>query len=364
MKILELSPSLAPGGAERFTVDLSNELAKNHDVTILVMRKFQNSDFYKNELSEKLHYIQENGTFSKISKLLQLFKVLYWIFRLKPDIVHAHTIGVNWLFLPSFLYPKAKYFFTIHNLANQECTTKLGFHLRSFLFRRNVKAISISNVCYQSFKDFFGFPCFANIDNGCREIETTDRLPETIREMESYKVNADTKVFVNIARIMPQKNHQLLIKSFNQFVKQGNNAVLLIIGDYKHYPEAKKELDKLVNTERIHFLGTRNNVADYLFKADYFCLSSAWEGLPISLLEAGLSGCYPISTPAGGVVDVIINESWGIITKDFTEESYLKALDMAYTIKYDKEEIRKLYYSKFSMKVCAEKYNNLFQKHN
>lgn len=363
MRILELTPSLVPGGAERFTVDLANELSKHTDnqIILLNIRQYRNSDFYKNDLSTQINYIQDNGSKSFISKIFQPLKVLYWIFKLRPDIVHTHTVGINWLLLPSLLYPKAEYFFTVHNLAEQECTTKLGYYVRTFLFKRNVKAITISDFCKQSFKKFYGYECYKKIDNGCRELKTTEKLNDVIEEIKTYKIDINTKVFINVARFMPQKNHQLLIRAFNKFIQSGKNAILLIIGDYEYFPNTKEKLTKLVNTDRIHFLGTRTNVFDYLSCSDYYCLSSSWEGLPISLLEAGFSGCLPISTPAGGVVDVIQKEM-GILTEDFTEESYLKALNTAYTIKHNREKLRSLYYKKYSMKICADKYNTLFKQ--
>lgn len=362
MKILEMSPSLAPGGAERFTVDLANELAKTDDVTILVMRKYRNSEFYQKELSDRLKYIQDTGNLTRFSKLLQIFKAFWWILKLKPDVVHAHTIGINWLILPSIFYTRAKYYFTIHNLAEQECTTKIGYIIRRFLFKHNVKAITISDVCERSFVDFFGFKSFRLINNGCREIDITEEFQNTRQEIEQIKPTKETKVFVNVARIMPQKNHKLLIRSFNKLIELGYDAMLLLIGDYKRFPTAKIELDKIVGTDRIHFLGTRNNVSDYLNLADYYCLSSLWEGLPISLLEAGLSGCYPISTPAGGVVDVIINEQWGILSSDFSEQAYLDSLIKALKTKYDKTKLKKIYKNKFSMEYCAKEYIDTFRK--
>ncbi|HZY24804.1 MAG TPA: glycosyl transferase, partial [Bacteroidales bacterium] len=60
MKIIQLVYSLGPGGAERFVVDLSNELAlQGNDVTLCVLRddKLGNSGFYKRDLSEKINYI-------------------------------------------------------------------------------------------------------------------------------------------------------------------------------------------------------------------------------------------------------------------------------------------------------------------
>jgi hypothetical protein len=60
MKILQLVYSLGPGGAERFVVDLSNELARQgNDVTLCALRDDQqgNSGFYRRDLSDKLNYI-------------------------------------------------------------------------------------------------------------------------------------------------------------------------------------------------------------------------------------------------------------------------------------------------------------------
>lgn len=363
MKILELSPSLAPGGAERFTVDLCNELAETNEVTLLVMRNYRNSHFYEKDVSDKVHLILENGKLTKWSKILQLIIVLIYIIKIKPDVVHAHTVGINWLILPSLLYPKAKYFFTIHNVAAKECTTKIGFIVRKFLYKRNVIPISISETCRKTFYDYFKFSCDHVIFNGCRDIHLSKDAESAIMEINSYKKNADTKVYINVARIMPQKNQQLLIKAFNEFVRKGENAILLIIGDYKRFPLAKKELDCLIDNDCIHFLGTKNNVPDYLCASDYFCLSSLWEGLPISLLEAGLSGCFPISTPAGGVVDIILNDTWGFLSKDFSKEAYLAVLEKSAHFTYDKDRLERQYKDNFLMKKCASNYIRLFEKY-
>lgn len=360
MKILELSPSLAPGGAERFTVDLANELAKTQDVNLLVMRKYKNSDFYRKELTNKVNHIQEKENYSFFSKLKQVFLTMFWIYKLKPDIVHGHTIAINWMIFSSLLFRKSKYYFTVHNMADQECTTRIGYILRKWLFKKHIRAITISQVCEESFEKSYGYHAFKMINNGCRYIHTTPMLEEVRKEIAGYKRTNNTTVFINVARIMPQKNHKLLIQSFNQYIAQEHDAVLLIVGDYLRFPKAKAELDSLIENDRIFFLGTRNNVSDYLAVADYFCLSSAWEGLPISLLEAGLSGCYPISTPAGGVKDVIINKSWGTMSTDFTIESYLKAIEQATQSSYIREDIKAYYSKKFLMDVCASEYLQAF----
>ena len=362
MKILELSPSLASGGAERFTVDLANELSKTDDVTLLVMREFKDSDFYKKELSSSVRCIECHGKTSLYSKILQVFIALYWIVRLKPDVVHTHTVAFNWIIIPSIFLHKIKFYFTVHNLAEQECTTKIGFKLRKWLFESKIRAIAISSICADSFKHLYGYSCFETINNGCRNISVTNKLDDVNKEIDLYRRNPDTKIFINVARIMPQKNHKLLIESFNNFISKGYDAVLLIVGDYNRIENLKDDLDRLIKTDRILFLGTRLNVGDYLSCSDYFCLSSLWEGLPISLLEAGLSGCYPISTPAGGVLDVIKDRFWGILSKDFTVEAYTEALEMSLRTKINKFELADKYHALFSMSVCAKNYIKVFNR--
>ena len=59
MKIIQITFGLSSGGAERLVVDLSNELVKNHEVTVLTLKddNIDNNNFYLPELSKKVKYI-------------------------------------------------------------------------------------------------------------------------------------------------------------------------------------------------------------------------------------------------------------------------------------------------------------------
>ena len=85
-----------------------------------------------------------------------------------------------------------------------------------------------------------------------------------------------------------------------QHISEFLNFLLIVLGDkYHHWT------DKLKGSQRICLLGLKENVGDYMAAADYYVMSSDWEGLPITLLEAMSMGVIPVSTPAGGVADVI-----------------------------------------------------------
>lgn len=90
MKIIQVIYSLVPGGAERFVVDLSNELARDNKVLLYTLRDDSINDhaFYLDSLNKQIEYFN--------LKIKPGFKpYLIWLFykilrQHKPDVVHCH----------------------------------------------------------------------------------------------------------------------------------------------------------------------------------------------------------------------------------------------------------------------------------
>lgn len=368
MKILELNKSLYPGGAERFIVDLSNELSKIEDNKVYLYTYMNESiprnSFYRSQLRDKVNVKNIPCNNSLLSKLKLIFSIYKLINELKPDVVHCHLSSFNFIVLPALLNHKPFYVNTLHNLAEKNIKPGLDKFIKKIMYRAGIKPVTISPLCYKSFTDYMGFNTSVMIENGCREIQKTSKFNDVINEIESYKFSKNTKVFINVARMHPQKNHQLLIESFNRLIDRGFDAILLIIGSLDVDSTYTKKVMKSNHTDRVHFLGTKENVPDYLFASDAFCLSSLWEGAPISLLEAGFAGCYPLCTPVGGCKDTIINNEWGMLSKDLSVDSYTEMLQEYMEQQfYDRNRISNLYKGKYLMKECATKYQNLFKNY-
>lgn len=134
----------------------------------------------------------------------------------------------------------------------------------------------------------------------------------------------------------------------------------MIVGDWVGYNSLYEELVDIAN-ERVHFWGTRTNVADYLALSDFFCLSSLWEGLPISLLEAGYMGCFPICTPVGGIVDVIKSDEQGILSNTVSIDDYKFAIKKALTFDIDRNKISNYYIKNYSISNTANIYLECFK---
>ena len=364
MKILEIIPTLAAGGGERFIVDLSNELAKNkeNEIELLTIKDdtVGNNGFNKKDLTTDVKYQCLNVKKYSFRTLVDMYKKLKEI---KPDIVHFHLASaMNVLFLAIFFYRKPIYIQTLHGRADKQQTNYIGYVLRKIIYKFSlVKIKTISDDNDKKFNDFYKTKSCGVIYNG-RTLLKPINLDSVKKEINSYKTDDDTLVFIHVARFHPEKNQELLINSFNKVISSGANVTLIILGAFFDTPAAKSLTEKA--DRNIHFLGLKSNVGDYLRNADAFVLSSYNEGMPISLIEAMSCKCALISTPVSGCVDIIKNGVNGYISKDFTEEEFIKAI-FSYINSHseiDKEDIYKYYVENLSIEKCAESYNSFFKE--
>lgn len=363
MKILYIIPALSSGGAERFVTDLTNELSKYDDCQITIMTlktESKENSFYKNELSEKVTY--KNLGIEKI-KVKDLFKIYQAIKKEQPDIVHYHLANTVYiLLLTILLYRKPKYVETIHSdIKAIVGITKRDKWIKAFCYKYglvNVCTITPSNGV--AFKEYYHRDCTAMIVNARKATAPSKLFDDRKKEIEKYKKDDKTLIFTHIGRFTRAKNHKMLITAFNNFIRRGNDAILLIIG--KGFDTPRGKIYQAHACENIHFLGERHDVQDYLMNSDGFCLSSIFEGMPITLIEAFACGCIPISTPVCGAIDFIENGKTGFLSKDYSKESYLEALeDFAHHYQLiNKDDLTRLFHEYFSMEVCANKYHTLY----
>lgn len=364
MKILQITFTLSSGGAERFIVDLSNELSKSNDVTLLTLKDdtvdTENRNFYKFDLSTRVKYVNLGlGDGLHPSYSLRIYKAIESI---NPDVVHFHC-NVAYLFLACRLLGRRITFVqTIHSDLYNGYTNpiyKLAYH--SLVCHGLLRWAALSDTNYKQVRREYPKAKSRCIYNGRAPMKPTSKYDKVSKEIAAMKDNDETKVILHIARCDPQKNQQLLIESFNNIQKQGSNAILLIIGAAFDSAEGKRL--KAMAGKDIYFLGTRKNISDYMLQTDVFALSSKYEGMPITLIEAMLSGTPMVSTPVTGAVDVI-NSKNGVLSKDFTQEGYVNALTEMFNNydSYKAEAMREKDDSPYTIKKCAEQYMAFYKE--
>ena len=365
MKIVQVIPHLGSGGAERFVVDLSNELVKQgHNVVLLTFYDLKGKyGFYKNEINKNVKVISLHKSVG--FSINCFFKVISIIRQEKPDIIHSHINSLQYTILPQVFMSKGVH--TIHNEAHLEASGRLEVGLRKFAFKHNlIQPVTISQESHDSFLSFYGKEAIL-INNG-RTVDNNIVVSNDVKkEISGYKKSEKTRVIIQLARFQSQKNIPMMARVANRLYANGYDFTLLFIGSTEN-KSIVNEVKRLM-PPCAHILGERHNPLEYLKEADVFALSSLFEGMPISLLEALAVGAIPVCTPVGGIPNVVKDKVNGFLSEDISEESYYNALKKSLdadtdTLKKMREKARESF-EPYSMKICAKKYlilyNNLLK---
>lgn len=355
MKILLLSFSLSSGGAERFVVDLSNRLAEDPYNEVVLLTTDDECEpknvHYKGTLSSKVRFINLHSPsgFHPHS----FWRVLKTIHKEKPDIVHAHC-NLLLLYLPTLFLHKPRYVHTLHSLAEHCLRYAWCKPFNKWLYRHRVQAVTISPFCQRSYVELYRNDDAVCIINGREALIPTGNIPENC-----HFIDRTIPVFVHVARFATPKNQHRLFKVFDRLQMEGEKFHLIVLGAGYDTTDYKKKYE---GHPYIHLMGEQQNVADYVALADFFVLSSDWEGLPLSLLEAMSLGVVPVSTPAGGVVDVIRDGENGYLSSGFDDESFYQKIRLALKErgKISSEFIKAEYDKLYSMRTCASQYETLY----
>lgn len=122
-------------------------------------------------------------------------------------------------------------------------------------------------------------------------------------------------VWLAVGRLERQKDYPTMIRAFATVVKQQPQTCLLIAGDGDLRPEIERLARRLDVDDRVRFLGVRTDVHCLMNAADAYVMSSAWEGMPNVLLEAGATQLPIVATDVGGVGEVVLDGETGFLVR-------------------------------------------------
>lgn len=367
MKIAHIIPSLGRGGAERFVVDLCNELAglAGVEVYLLSMRDNSSTTSFVSDLNRKVQYI----SFGKKSgfNVKTLFSISAWINTNKPDVVNTHTNAFEYINLNVFFrFPSnTKYFHTIHTQAASECPSKPLKEVRSHCYKKGlVTPITISHDGKKTFQAYYGLDNDVTIVNGRPPLKVTDEFA-VVRSRFPERENE--YLLLNVGRVVKVKNQEMLVRAVQLFNKNipEKKCRLVIIGDAREQKVATRIQNLIKDDPYIEMIGAKDNVVDYMSVADAFCMSSLYEGMPISLIEALSLGCIPICTPVGAIPEMITDRSNGFLSKDVSESAFFEALQ-AFHHESEKKKMADncihTYTQEYHIRLTAENYYGLYRQ--
>lgn len=106
---------------------------------------------------------------------------------------------------------------------------------------------------------------------------------------EKYRIK-NKKVFGNLGRFYPPKNHLFLLDVFYEICKLDKESVLMLVGDGVLKNDIVEKAKFLGVLDKVIFVGATDHPQDFYNAFDCFIFPSLYEGFGLSLLEAEVNG--------------------------------------------------------------------------
>jgi glycosyltransferase involved in cell wall biosynthesis len=116
-----------------------------------------------------------------------------------------------------------------------------------------------------------------------------------------------------VGRLQCFKGYEYLIRALPQLFADFPRARLLICGTGPLEAELRRECGRAGVTDRVHFLGFRNDVPQLLAAFDVFVQPSLREGLSIALIEAAAAGLPSVACEIAGNAEIVAHGKTGLL---------------------------------------------------
>jgi glycosyltransferase involved in cell wall biosynthesis len=139
-------------------------------------------------------------------------------------------------------------------------------------------------------------------------------LPHSV-DLERFTPATDEPAFdvLTVGQLIRRKRMDVLVQAIAILRDMGVRVTLGILGRGPEEPRLRTQVAKAGISDRVTFLGYRDDVEAVLRQARMFALVSEWEGVPFALMEAMAAGVVPVVTGVGTIRDWVSPDSNGVI---------------------------------------------------
>lgn len=326
IKILHIIKSLGRGGAETLlpeTLNLHNKLLFEFHYLYFLPWKNQMVNAIENE-GGKVTCLPSNNN---LKLLLKYSEVIEYCNKNEIDLIHCHLPWSG--FLGRLVYAKIKIpvIYTEHNIQERyhfitKIINKWSFDLQSL-------ALGVSQDVSRSINhNIHPKIPVKTLLNGVNTEKFRRDVFKGNSIRDQFNIPHDAIVIGNIAVFREQKCLPEWLKAFKE-ISINENVYGILVGAGPLYTEIEKLVSELGLVNRVFLPGLQTDTVPYFSAMDIFMMSSAFEGLPIALLEAMSMNCAIVSTKAGGVVEVIRDNEDGLLCRvGDSEEMAHKAIEI------------------------------------
>ena len=293
--ILFFTRTMKLGGTEKVVLQLC-EILKPRVNKIIVCSCGGNNVEVLRDMGIKHYEIPDIESKSPNTIVTVLKRLLSIIRNEKITVIRTHhrmaAFYVAWL----GLYKKCVFLNTCHNtFTNKRSLTSFSY--------KHAHLIACGDMVKKNLVDFFNLPesQITVIHNAVKPFEgpvVKDPLIEQLHK-EGYFVIA------NIGRLSEQKGMEYYIQAVPQIVEKHPNTRFLIVGSGEDEHKIKDLVNSLEIDDYVIFMGYRTDVQNVISQVDLVVLSSLWEGLPLTPIEAFSVGKTIVATAVDGTTEIV-----------------------------------------------------------
>jgi glycosyltransferase involved in cell wall biosynthesis len=310
MRVLLLSTSMGMGGADQQLLSAAEALClRGWNVRIVSLTPLGPMGLQARQQGiptdslEMPRGIPDPRGLARLARLLRSWK---------PDILHSHMVHAN--LMARLLRPVAHVpvlVSTIHSIQDGGRARILGYRLTDRL------ADCTTIVSEAAAERYLAMRAVSRerlrvIPNGV-DTGRFRPLPEAGARLRRELGLGDAFAWLAVGRFVLAKDYPNMLAAFARVVAQRPDTVLLLVGRGSLQPQTEALVESLGLAERVRFLGVRRDVPELMSAADGYVLSSAWEGMPVVLLEAGAAGIPIVATAVGGNREVVRDGETGFV---------------------------------------------------
>ena len=324
MRIFFLSTSMGMGGADSQLLSAARVLqARGHDVMIVSMTPLGPMGLQARGLGLRTESLEMRRGVPDPRGLLRLVRMARaW----RPDVIHSHMVHANLMARAlRLLAPVPALVSTIHNIYE-------GGRLRMAAYRFTNALVDHMTIVSQAAANRFiadrivPAGLLTVVPNGV-DTEQIRYVPPGTREAVRASLGlGDEFAWLAVGRFEVAKDYPNMLRAFARLRERHGDAILLIVGRGSLQPETERLAAELGLGPSVRFLGVRDDVPRVMSAADAYVMSSAWEGMPMVLLEAAAAALPIVATAVGGNHEVVVEGTSGFLVPPQDSEALAAAM--------------------------------------
>jgi glycosyltransferase involved in cell wall biosynthesis len=290
MRLLFVVSKLRDGGAQAQACDLASGLVEM-GVSCRIAALHPSPGHADHQCVDAVILSRSIGDRALPGALRSLFALCR---RERPDLVHSHGEKADFAARIVCRLLGIPHVATIHTLRPWHWRRRLGMFLERQMAFLTRKYIAVSSAVAGMLSQEVGVPrericVIANWAPAPAAASAVAAMP-----------HRGQPTIINVARLDVAKGQEILLRGFDAVRLHYPNAVLWIVG-----AGPEEEALRRSAGPGVEFLGDRWDVARLLGMANLFVLSSWWEGMPLSILEAMREGVPVVASHVGGIPEIV-----------------------------------------------------------